>query len=48
MLYQTEEIVKIPLHKLTHTNKKSWKEAKAPKEALGVSNFTLGGEYIFP
>ncbi len=41
VLYQTEEIVKIPLHKLSSTGKKSWKEAKAPKDTLGIS--TIAG-----
>ena len=41
ILYQTEEIVKIPLHRLSHTGKKTWKDAKAPKDALGVS--TIAG-----
>ncbi len=37
VLYQTDEIVKIPLHRLTPTAKKSWREAKAPQDSLGVS-----------
>src|SRR5690606_12993285 len=41
ILYQTNELAKIPVHRLTHTNKKSWREAKAPKEAVGVT--TIAG-----
>ncbi|MCX6104561.1 MAG: NERD domain-containing protein [Proteobacteria bacterium] len=41
VLYQTEEVIKIPLHRLTHTQKKSWKEAKAPKSSIGIS--TIAG-----
>lgn len=41
ILYQTEELAKIPVHRLTHTNKKSWKEAKAPKESIAVT--TIAG-----
>ncbi len=41
VLYQTEEIVKIPLHKLSPTGKKSWKDAKAPKDTIAVS--TIAG-----
>ena len=31
----------MPLHKLTHTQKKSWREAKAPKDTIGIS--TIAG-----
>jgi hypothetical protein len=41
VLYQTEELAKIPVHRLTHTNKKSWREAKAPKDSIGVT--TIAG-----
>lgn len=41
ILYQTDEIAKTPLHRLTSTQKKSWKEARAPKDALGIS--TIAG-----
>lgn len=41
VLYQTDEIVKIPLHRLSHTNKKSWKDAKAPQDSIAVS--TIAG-----
>jgi hypothetical protein len=41
VLYQTEELAKIPVHRLTHTNKKSWREAKAPNDSIGVT--TIAG-----
>ncbi len=40
VLYQTEEIVKIPLHKLSSSQKKSWKEARPPRDAIGISTIT--------
>ncbi len=41
VLYQTDDIVKIPLYKLTHTQKKSWREAKAPNDSIAIS--TIAG-----
>jgi hypothetical protein len=41
VLYQTDELGKIPLHRLTHGQKKSWKEAKAPAGTVAVS--TIAG-----
>jgi len=41
VLYQTAAIGKTPLHKLTATQKKSWREAKAPGDALALS--TIAG-----
>ena len=37
VLYQTDEIAKMPLHKLTHTKKKSWRDAKAPQGSIAVT-----------
>src|SRR5690606_19707792 len=37
VLYQTAELAKVSLHRLTSTQKKSWREAKPPKDAVGVS-----------
>lgn len=37
VLYQTEEIAKVPLHRLTHNKKTNWREAKAPRGTVGVS-----------
>lgn len=41
VLYGTSDIAKIPLHRLTHTQKKSWREAKAPADSLAVT--TIAG-----
>lgn len=41
VLYQTEEIARLPLHRFVHNNKKSWAEASPAKGALGVS--TIAG-----
>ncbi len=40
VLYQTEEIAKTPLYRLTSTQKKTWKDAKTPKEAIAVSTIS--------
>ena len=37
VLYQTDEVASMPLHRLTHQRKKSWKEARPPAGALGVT-----------
>ena len=37
VLFQTTDLGKFPVHKLMHDRKKSWREAKAPKGAVGVS-----------
>lgn len=41
ILYNTNEIGRISLHRLTPAKKKSWREAKAPKGTVGVS--TIAG-----
>jgi len=41
VLYQTDAIVKIPLHRLTSSQKKSWKEAKVPQGSIGLA--TIAG-----
>ena len=41
VLYQTDEVIKIPLHRLTHSQKNTWREAKAPKETIGLT--TIAG-----
>lgn len=41
ILYQTEELAKTPLYRLTSAQKKTWKEARPPKDSIGVS--TIAG-----
>jgi hypothetical protein len=41
VLYQTDAIDGISIHKLSHSNKQTWKEAKAPENAVAVS--TIAG-----
>jgi len=40
VLYQTDEVIKIPLHRLSHAQKVTWREAKAPKGSIGLSTIT--------
>lgn|GEM_PF-777987 len=37
VLFQTAELGKYALHKLSHDRNKSWRDAKAPKGSIGVS-----------
>jgi hypothetical protein len=41
VLFQTPDIIRYPLHRLTHDKKKSWKDAMAPRGSVAVS--TIAG-----